>query len=488
MGDGAQAVPFDVASEQAILGSFFVDAGAIAEARALIGPDVFYDSMHRDLCALIFEFAAEERAVTPLTIYAWAKHLPALQEVGGVGYLAGLMQAAPAMPSIRLLCTNLRDLATRRALLAAAQAIAENAARGPAEMAANVQVEEAAAAISAVMEEATADDGSTGAGDAGQILLSEVESQIRDGRRVGCPTGITPLDEIIGSLLPGNLAILAGRPGMGKTMAATNIARHAAAVGWSVDYWSIEMPARQLSARLQADLDYERSVDEGRGPIEYSRIVQGRPRDGDLGFAAEANIRLQGLPIHVIDRDNVTASRIMAVSGARARRVQKRKLVIIDHGGLVEPEGRYLGRKVDEVSQQTKLYKRMAKSIGIPVLVLWQLSRDVETRDDKRPVLRDLRDSGSIEQDADVVIFAYRPAYYAQAEVRRAKGEDQVLRAEAAAERAVGAFEFIVEKNRNGRTGTANCWVEPVCGSIRDERPVPRSIRDGRQAALDLLR
>jgi replicative DNA helicase len=464
--DGAgRFAAYDIELEQALIGSFLVDNKTIARAAVALRIDDLYEPLHQQLYELILEYDQGGRPVTPLTIHAWAKHFSGLQAVGGMAYLITLSQAAPAMPPIEDYTRILVGHAMRRA---AYDSCVEAIATLDTPAGAITALESVVATASDLSLRAELDDGSRDAGDAGYEFLRDVERQGDSDELFSCSTGLAAVNDIIGGLMPGNLYIVAGRPGMGKTTLGTNLARAAAEQGWSPDYWSIEMPGKQIAARLQADLDFEAALAQRRSPIQYSRLTQFRPNTGDLELAAAANRRLMDLGIQILDYDSVTAARIFSTTRARVRSTKKRKLPIIDHLGLIEPDERYRGRKVDELSQTTKLLKQMAKRLDIPVVVLVQLTRDVEKREDKRPQLADLRDSGSIEQDADVVMMVYRPLYYAQAAIKASKNDEIRAKAMADYDKAKGILEILVRKNRHGPTDDAVVHVAPECSAVRD--------------------
>jgi replicative DNA helicase len=274
----------------------------------------------------------------------------------------------------------------------------------------------------------------------------------RGGRISGVTSGFTDIDNLLGGLQPSDLLILAGRPGMGKTALGTNMAFHCAKAyladvetgaeyprGGPVLFFSLEMAAQQLSARILSE----------QSEIEVWKIRNGKFSESEWEKFVLAMQDLSTLPLYIDDTGGISIAQI----AARARRLKREKnigLIIIDYLQLVEPSRRHDNR-VQEITEVTKGLKTLAKELNIPILALSQLSRGVDARDDKRPVLSDLRESGSIEQDADVVMFVYREEYYLKSRepdpgsAEHAKWMEKL-------DRATNRAEVLVEKHRHGAT------------------------------------
>lgn len=489
MAGSVQHPLFDIEVEQALIGAFMVDSRYIAPARAIVAAEDFSDELHQLIIQLCFDFDEEQRPVNPITLNAWIKHNPALKNAdklygeelppgreAGV-YLAHLAACAPSLPNVPDYAQLVVDFSIRRqavwALGEAEDAIKARDKATPAPML------EALSPILVLADQITdrqASQDYTPIGDAGYQLLRRIETQATAEEAYACPTGITRLDEIIGGLMPGKFIVGGGRPGQGKSIFATNVTRVAALAGWEVDYWTLEMGDDEIAARLQADIDYESAINEGRKPLGYGDLLQLKATQQELYYAAQANERLRDLPISVFDAHTATMARIGGVFRARVAKAQargKRKLLIVDHGGLIEPERRRgESRRLDDVAEITRGGKRLAKRTDSPVMFLWQLNRGVEERDDKRPQTRDFRDSGTIEQDADVLLGFYRPLYYAQLAIRSAKNEDQRAKAETDYQNSKGVFEYGVLKNRGGADEKyQECFVDPRSSALRDVVP-----------------
>ncbi|HEY4986400.1 MAG TPA: replicative DNA helicase [Bradyrhizobium sp.] len=447
-------VPYDIEVEQALLGAFLVDNQAIERVGSILKPDDFYDPLHQRLYVAMS--TASERGgmvLTPLTLHAIMKADPGLVEVGGHAYLAGLVQAAPALPNVRDLARILHDLAVRRTLIHIGEDIVNTAYEAPHDKTPKGQIELAEKALYNVSESSKYGQGPI---DFAESLRRTVElaekAQARGGRISGLVTGFADIDSLLGGLQPSDLLILAGRPGMGKTSLATNMAFHTARAyaqdmesgaevprGAPVLFFSLEMAAQQLSARILAE----------QTEIEMWKIRNGRFSESEWEQFVLAMQDLSTLPFYIDDTGGISIAQI----AARARRMQREKkigCVMIDHIQLVAGSGRTENR-VQELTEISKNLKVLAKDLNVPVIALSQLSRSVDARDDKRPVLSDLRESGSIEQDADVVMFVYREEYYLKTREPDPGSPDHAKWLEKC-ERAHRRAEVLVEKHRHGAT------------------------------------
>ncbi len=460
--DAYRHVPYDIDIEQALLGSILVDNQSLERVGALLKPDHFYDPLHARLFeAMAQAFERGSFVLTPLTLNAAMKADPGLIEVGGVAYLSGLASAAPAMPNVRDYARILHDLAVRRTLIRIGEDIVNTAYEAPTEKGPAIQIQEAEKALYAVSETARYGEGPI---DFHESLRRAVESaeaaQKRGGRISGVTSGFTDVDNLLGGLQPSDLLILAGRPGMGKTALGTNMAFHAAQAymrdiaagaemprGAPVLFFSLEMAAQQLSARILAE----------QTEIEMWKIRNGRFSEQEWEKFVLTMQELSTLPLYIDDTGGISIAQI----AARARRLKREKgvgLIIIDYLQLVEPSRRAENR-VQEITEVTKGLKTLAKELNVPVLALSQLSRGVDARDDKRPILSDLRESGSIEQDADVVMFVYREEYYLKSREPDPSTPDHAKWLEKC-ERAHRRAEVLVEKHRHGATNKIDLYFD----------------------------
>ena len=438
-------VPYDVEIEQALLGAILVDNAVLERLSSALKPEHFYDPLHQRIYELMH--AQSERGgmiITPLTLNAAMKADPGLIEVGGHAYLAGLAGAAPAMPNVRDYARILHDLAVRRGLIHIGEDIVNAAYEAPHERPPQTQIDDAEKALYRLSDTARYGEGPL---DFAESLRRTIESaeraQARGGRISGVATGFSDIDSLLGGLQPSDLIIVAGRPGMGKTSLATNMAFHAAreyvrdleagadqSRGAPVLFFSLEMAAQQLSARILSE----------QTEIEMWKIRNGK-------FAESEWEKFGGISIAQI--------------AARARRLKREKnigCVIIDHIQLVAPSRRAENR-VQEITEISKGLKVLAKDLDVPVIALSQLSRGVDSRDDKRPVLSDLRESGSIEQDADVVMFVYREEYYLKSR-EPDPGTPEHGKWMEKLERTHRRAEVLVEKHRHGATNKIDLFFD----------------------------
>ncbi|WP_333713310.1 replicative DNA helicase [Yoonia sp.] len=450
------AMPHSIEAEQQLLGAILTNNDIFDRVAAIIGPKHFYDPVH----ARIFETAAARISrnllASPVTLKAFMEDDEGLKELGGPAYLARLAGAAISAFAARDYAQMIYDLATRRELIKLGRDITDKAARVNVDSEPREQIVEAEQALYALAEQGVTERGF-------QSFLSAVTGAVevansayqREGGLAGLATGLTDLDRKLGGLHKSDLLILAGRPSMGKTSLATNIAFNVAKAyrrgrlqdgtegavdGGVVGFFSLEMSAEQLAGRILADAS----------EISSHKIRQGDMTEGEFRRFVDAAKQLEACPLYIDD----TAAIPIAQLAARARRLKRTHgldLLIVDYLQLVRGTS---DNRVQEIGEISMGLKAIAKELNIPVVALSQLSRQVESRDDKRPQLSDLRESGSIEQDADVVMFVYRGEYY----IEREKPDDDNLEAIAGWQekmsRAHGKAEVIVGKQRHGPIGT----------------------------------
>ncbi len=455
-------VPYDIDVEQALLGAMLQDNRALERVSGNLKSEHFYDPLHGRIYESLIGMVERGGVVaTPLTLHAAMKADPGVIEVGGQAYFEALAKAAPALPNVRDYAAILRDLAVRRSLVRIGEDIVNAAYEAPGDSGARAQIEEAEKALYAVAETNKYGDGAL---DFHQAMQKTVElatkAQARGGQISGVTTGFIEIDRLLGGAQPSDLLILGGRPGSGKTSLATNMAFHAARQyvrdveagaefpsGAPVLFFSLEMAAQQLSARILSE----------QTEIEMWKIRNGRLSDSEWEKFVLTMQELSTLPLYIDDAGGISIAQI----AARARRMKREKnigLIVIDYIQLVAASRNYENR-VQEITEVTKGLKNLAKELDIPILALSQLSRGVDARDDKRPVLSDLRESGSIEQDADVVMFVYREEYYLATREPEAGTPEHAKWVEKL-ERVTNRAEVLVEKHRHGATRSIDLMFE----------------------------
>ena len=458
------ALPHNIEAEQQLLGAILTNNDLFDRVSQVVQAAHFYDPVH----ALIFETAAariqQNRPATPVTLKAYLEKDRGLAELGGPAYLAQLAGQAIASFAARDYAQIVYDLAIRRELMALGRDIADKASRVDVASEPKEQIVEAEAALYKLAGEGKTESGF-------QSFLAAVTDAVhvanaayqRDGGLAGLSTGLADLDRKLGGLHQSDLLILAARPSMGKTSLATNIAFHIARAyrkgmkpdgatgavqGGVVGFFSLEMSAEQLAARVLSEA----------AEVPSEKIRRGDMAEGEFRRFVEAAKELEACPLFIDD----TAALPIGQLAARARRLKRTHgldVLFVDYLQLVRPSSAKDSR-VNEVSEITQGLKAIAKELDIPVIALSQLSRQVENREDKRPQLADLRESGSIEQDADVVMFIYRHEYYVEREKPSDDNLEKLAEWQQRMERAHGKAEVIIGKQRHGPIGTVELSFE----------------------------
>ncbi|WP_146344818.1 replicative DNA helicase [Falsiphaeobacter marinintestinus] len=455
-------MPHSVEAEQQLLGAILTNNDVFDRIAAIIKAEHFFDPVHQRIYEIASARIAKNALASPVTLKAFMEDDDGLKELGGPAYLARLAGAAISAFAARDYAQMIYDLAIRRELIGLGKDISDKAARVEVASEPKEQIVEAEQALYKLSEQGQTETGFQSflkaATDAVNVANAAYQ---RGGGMAGVPTALTDLDKKLGGLHPSDLLILAGRPSMGKTSLATNIAFNVAKAykrglkpdgsegtidGGVVGFFSLEMSAEQLAGRILSEAS----------EISSHKIRQGDLTEGEFRRFVEAAKDLEACPLYIDDTPALPISQL----AARARRLKRTHgldLLIIDYLQLCRGTA---DNRVNEIGEISMGMKAIAKELDIPVIALSQLSRQVESRDDKRPQLSDLRESGSIEQDADVVMFVYRGEYYKE---REKPGEDNV---EAMAqwieemESLHGKAEVIVGKQRHGPIGTVELSFE----------------------------
>lgn len=487
--DATAFAPYDIEVEQAVLAAILVHKDALAIVATELEPSDFYDPLHARIFEKMLVLDELDRPISNITLHAVMKNDPGLvslrEEWGpeeNTNYLEVLATRAPFVRAeLPEYCRIISALKMRRAAEDAIVDAEAHLKRGDG-------IETALAPIIRVSDELAHREqqrkGPVGLGDAFEQLARDAEIAANGGRGGGCTTGSVRLDRQIGGYFDENLIIIAGRPGMGKSVIGTSALLAAAktqAEGLGRVYdptgFSLEMSARENAARMIADLDLDAAMAEGRKPLHYANILKGRLDGEQWDRFILLGQTLQDFGIDIYDEGKMTMRKIAALARARAATSKRKPFILVDHIQIIKGGDRYQGKRLDELTEITGELKGLAKRLKCPVLGISQLSRGVEGREDKRPNLGDLRESGSIEQDADVVLLAYRPAYYLRAKLKHARAmgnSKSVLELETQLEAEANLMEIDAAKNRNGPVGDVKLWVDVAASAIRDERPDER--------------
>ncbi|MGG7565686.1 replicative DNA helicase [Rhodovulum sp. DZ06] len=464
-GAGADSpIPCNVEAEQALLGAILVNNDVYEQVERLVEPQHFYDPVHERIYELIKNRRAKNLLVSPVTLKPFLEDDPGIAELGGTAYLAYLAGAAVSFSAAKDYGQAIYDMFLRREIMNLGQEIHHRAVTIHPDDDPREQIVKAEQALYGLAEKGRFEGGfKSFVKAAAESVDAANAAYMRDGNLAGISTGLIDLDKQMGGLHPSDLIILAGRPSMGKTTLATNIAFNIARDwregekpdgtygtidGGKVGFFSLEMSAEQLATRVLS---------------EAARVPSHKLRRGDMTedeFArfVEAARELERMPLYIDDTPALPISTV----AARARRLKRQHgldLLVIDYLQLLRPATAKDSR-VNEVSEITQGLKAIAKELDIPVIALSQLSRQVESREDKRPQLSDLRESGSIEQDADVVMFVFREEYYREREKPSETEHEKMMSWQELMEQVRGKAEVILGKQRHGPIGSVELSFE----------------------------
>lgn len=491
---GYRKPPQNVEAEQALLGAILIDNAGFDRVSTFLEPDHFHVPVHGRIFEAARSLIARGRVADPIALKTFFEAEKALEDVGGAHYLARLAASAVSLVHTEDYGRLIRDLSARRGLVRIGEEMAESAY--------DARVEESAAALVEQAEAQLYELAETGRGEGGFRALANVMTEAvaiaeaaykRDGRLAGIATGLADLDDAVGGLAPSDLVILAGRPSMGKTALATSIALRAASRhrtepgaaappqgaarpvdGAVVGFFSLEMSGEQLATRILAE----------RAGLRSDEIRRGQLSNEQFGRLVEAARALAEAPLFIDDTPALTVPALRA----RARRLKRAhglSLVVVDYLQLMRPSQGHDSR-VLEIGEITQGLKAIAKDLDLPVLALSQLSRAVEQREDKRPMLSDLRESGTIEQDSDIVMFIFRESYYLERSEPQQRGDEADDRFAARhsrwverCERSHGRAEVMVAKHRHGPIRNVALRFEAETTSfadLADEERLPERI------------
>ncbi len=449
--------PHNIEAEQSLLGAILVNNDAFDRVSDFLRAEHFSEELHRRIYELLSQLIRAGKVATVITLKTYLADV----DLGGLTvsqYLARLAAEATTIINAADYGRTIYDLAMRRDLIVIGGDIVNAAYDAPVDSAPRAQIEEAERKLYSIAETGRYDGGFQRFSDAITTAIDMAAAAYqRDGHLSGLATGLSDLDNKMGGLQKSALIVLAGRPGMGKTALATNIAFNVARAfraevqpdghnktidGGVVGFFSLEMSAEQLATRIIAE----------QSGVPSNKIRRGSITEDDFREISAAAQQMQRVPLYIDQTGGISIAQLTA----RARRLKRQHgldLLVVDYIQLLSGSKSRGDNRVQEVTEITTGLKALAKELATPIIALSQLSRQVESRDDKRPQLSDLRESGSIEQDADVVMFVYREEYYLKnKEPREGTPEHATWMTEM--ERAHGRAEVILGKQRHGPTGT----------------------------------
>jgi replicative DNA helicase len=481
-----RTAPHNIEAEQALLGAILVNNEAFYRVSDFLDAAQFHEPLHQQIYQIAADLIRAGKVATPITLKTF---LPTDIDIGGLNasqYLARLAAEATTVINATDYGRTVSDLALRRNLIGIGEDMVNVAFDAPVDFAPREQIEDAERRL---YELAETNRYGSGFQRFAQALTTAVDMAARafqrDGKLSGIATGLKDLDSKMGGLQQSDLIIVAGRPGMGKTALATNIAYNVAHAyrgevqpdgstttvnGGIVGFFSLEMSAEQLATRIIAE----------RTEVPSSTIRRGGISENDFEKIKDVSIEMQNLPFYVDETGGLSIAQL----AARARRLKRQRgldLLVIDYIQLLQGSQRRASEsRVQEVTEITTNLKALAKELNVPIIALSQLSRQVESRDDKRPQLSDLRESGSIEQDADVVMFVFREEYYLANKEPR-PGSEEHLKWQTDMALVHGKAELIIGKQRHGPTGTVQVQFDAHVtrfGDLAPEHHLPDRIGD----------
>jgi replicative DNA helicase len=478
---GFRTQPHNIEAEQALLGAILINNEAYHRISEFLRPEHFYEPVHGRIFAVMSGLIERGRVADHITLKVAFEHDEALRDLEGAQYLARLARAAESIINAEDYGRLLHDLALKRGLIHVGEELVNKAYDAALPESGREQIEAAEQRLFLLAQEGEFE------GDLQEFppvlarAINVIEGAFRQKAHVtGVPTGLIDLDDKLGGLQSSDLVVIAGRPSMGKTALAVTIAANAAAEraagpmagglessNYSVGFFSLEMSAEQLATRLLS----------AHAEIPSDDLRRGRFKDTDFVRIVQASQELANLPLYIDDTPAISIASLRT----RARRMKRRRglsLLVVDYLQLVQPVHKtHQTNRVQEIAEITQGLKAIAKELNTPVLALSQLSRAVELREDKRPMLSDLRESGTIEQDADVVMFVYRDEYYLERRQPRptADESEDSPRYKAAHEEWVtkmrkskGLTDLIIAKQRNGPIGSIKLAFDPSRGRFEN--------------------
>ncbi len=430
--------PHSIEAESSVLGSLLLDNGAWDRVNDLLTERDFYRFEHRTVFAAISSLVNASKPADVITVFEQLQSQGRAEEIGGLSYLNSLAQYVPSAGNIRRYAEIVRERSILRKLVSASDEISTNAFN-PKGRAVKDILDEAEQKILNIGEEGARTKQGFQAMDSLVVALLDRVQEMADNPNdvTGVPTGFYDLDRLTAGFQAGDLIVLAARPSMGKTALAINIAEHVALnEGLPVAVFSMEMGAAQLAVRIVGSI----------GRIDQSHLRTGKLTDEEWPRLTEAIEKLRTISLHIDETAGLSSGELRANARRLSRQCGKLGLIVVDYLQLMSGSGSDGENRATELGEISRGLKMLAKELKCPVMALSQLNRSVETRPDKRPMMSDLRESGAIEQDADIIMFIYRDEYYTKEACKEP-----------------GVAEVIIAKQRNGPTGMVKlAFLKPI--------------------------
>ncbi len=456
-------LPSNIEAEQALIGSVLVNNDIIDEISNIINEKEFYDPLHSKIYELIQKLHNKGMIANPITLKNSFETEDSLTEVGGTEYLVKLTRFSSSVKQCIDYAKIIHEKFVKRELVKISENLSEESMDDSLETSGEDIIQNTEKLLFDLAERGAFSQSYSEFGKALDLTLEMATNAMKNDQGiVGIPTGLTDLDERLGGLHKSDLVIIAGRPSMGKTALATNIAFYAAKKNSDanrksvVAFFSLEMSSEQLSTRIVSE----------QSRIKSNDIRRGRITDEEMNRLIETSRNIHELPMLIDETPAIT----IATLSNRARRIKRLHgldLIVVDYIQLMSAGSRRYDGRVQEISEITQGLKALAKELNVPVLALSQLSRAAEQRDDKRPQLSDLRESGSIEQDADVVMFVYREEYYLERKEPKL-GSIEHAEWQSKMNEILGSADIIIGKQRHGPTGNVKVEFEAIYTKFKD--------------------
>ena len=458
-----QEIPSNIEAEQHLLGSVLVNNDIIDEIANIINSEKFYDPIHIKIYEVIENLNNKGMVANPITLKNYFEKNQGLDDVGGVEYLVRLTRFSSSVKQAMDYAKIVHENFVKRELIQISHQIKDDSINPEDDKSSDLIIEDAEKLLFDLAERGSFSQSFMKFNLALDQSINMAEQAMKNDQGiVGVPTGLTELDEKLGGLHKSDLVIIAGRPSMGKTALATNIAYHAAkniqlkGSKSSVAFFSLEMSSEQLSTRILSE----------QSRIKSNDIRRGKATEEELGRYIETSRDIYDLPLYIDETPAITISTL----SNRARRIKRLfglNLIVVDYIQLMRTSSKRNDGRVQEISEITQGLKALAKELSVPVLALSQLSRAVEQRDDKKPQLADLRESGSIEQDADVVLFVFREEYYEEKKQPKL-GSIEHAEWQSKMSDIAGLAEILIGKQRHGPTGNIQVEFEGMYTKFKD--------------------